>query len=280
MSLVSSLLDAFCTKAWFPILVFCISHAVVEGWSNQKPQVGRRTSLLPSLKAFGSDEDFPQPLVWQWSPKEEEVEEWISAKDLSMVPTALRTWNWSRRFVLKLNLCPWAKGSLETQNAMQVFVVPKEQDIAYRFGNHADRICKQVAEKCLRFCEEFPALQAAAIFFVVFQEEDEDEDDDRWENFIDFYEWFTDLEDNWEIDDIIIAPFHPNWQFGGDGGDTQDSLDFEKKSPFPTVTFVSAKVVERAGEAVTEQISEHNEQVLLERTPENLKDMWNASSSV
>lgn len=270
---------------FFLFILYISLIVVAEGWSNQSPKTFQASwTTKSSLKAVNNNEEdllFPQPLVWQWSPSSSE-EDWISTVvgDEDTTWAALKTWNWSRKFVFTYNLCPWAKGSLETQNAIQIFLVPnEEQDSANRYGgNCANAICKQVAEKCLAFCQENPTLQSAAIFMVVFPEKEHDDDDDGWESFIDFYEWFTDLEErNWEMEDIIIAPFHPNWQF--DGADT-NSLDFEKKSPFPTVTFVSAMAVERAGEIVTEQISKHNEQVLMEKSPEDWKAIWDQSSRI
>eukprot|EP00980_Cylindrotheca_fusiformis_P011145 scaffold2557_cov121-Cylindrotheca_fusiformis.AAC.28 len=226
-----------------------------------------------------AEEDLPKPLAWKWSSKtvyakEGKEGDWVSLTSVLQQQEeeeVRRTWNWSRRFVSKLNLCPWAKGSLETQTAMQVFVAPPNQKI--------EMLCKQVGAKCLEFCQEFPALESAAIFFLVFSPQENHNDDHDLMDFMDFYDWFTDLEDNWEMEDIIIAPFHPQWQFGGGTDEELLQLDFEKKSPYPTVTFVSATAVERAGTAVTEQISKHNEQVLLEKSLEELKEMWEESLS-
>jgi len=272
--------------------------------SNQRHSTS--SSSLSSQCANNNDDDddigalemsnFPEPLVWLWSPHDPQGaptppgEEWKAISEISLLPAAIRTWNWAKHFVLKLGLCPWAKASLDTPNSMQVFVVPKEQDIPYTTGTYANDICQTVADKCLQYCQDYPEKESSIIFFVVFQEEDEDADCvedisrvagfhdayDQWESFIDFHEWFTDLEDDWDMDDIIVAPFHPNWQFGGDG---QNTLDFEKKSPYPTVTFVSAKVVEQAGEAATAQIAQKNEETLQGKTLEYLEEKWDDSSS-
>lgn len=235
---------------------------------------------------------FPEPLVWLWSPTTEQ-DDWKSVSELTLLPAAIRTWNWSKDFVLRLNLCPWAKGSLETPSAMQIFVVPKDQEISYSTGSYANDICHSVAQKCLQYCQDYPEMESSIIFFVVFQEEDVDADCDvdiddpdrmsafhgfydQWESFVEFHEWFMDLEDGWEMDDIIVAPFHPHWQFGGDGPST---LDFEKKSPYPTVTFVSTKVVEQAGEGATAQIAQKNEETLGEKSLDDLEEQWDDSSS-
>ncbi|CAJ1970147.1 unnamed protein product [Cylindrotheca closterium] len=321
-------------RIWvFIVTTFYLQTVKVQGWStgnkingivyrNQRQEYAiiqrsisinhwnRRAAFSLSSQANDNDNNtdlemsnFPEPLVWLWSPSSHgdddsamtsKDEEWKPISEVSLLPAAIRTWNWSKHFVLKLGLCPWAKGSLDTPSAMQIFVVPKEQDILYTTGTYANDICLAVADKCLQYCQKYPEKESSIIFLVVFQEEDEDADCvpeettmdriggfhdayDQWEHFINFYEWFTDLEDDWDLDDIIVAPFHPNWQFGGDG---QRLLDFEKKSPYPTVTFVSAKVVEQAGEAATAQIAQKNEETLEGKTLDSLQETWDDSFSI
>ena len=90
-----------------------------------------------------------------------------------------------------------------------------------------------------------------AIAFVVSTERD-------WD-FGSFYEWFEEYEDTFHDDFVTLAPFHPEWQFGG----AQPELDVEKQSPYPTVTIVCSSVIDKAGAAATERIGAHNEDVLL-----------------
>jgi hypothetical protein len=44
---------------------------------------------------------------------------------------ALETWNWCHQFVVRYQLCPWAKSSVETSQALQIFVVDDEYDFNY-----------------------------------------------------------------------------------------------------------------------------------------------------
>ena len=83
-----------------------------------------------------------------------------------------------------------------------------------------------------------------------------------------------------------MAPFHPQWSFASDddGSSSEDGLpwsnvEFEKRSPYPTVTLVAARVVEAAGEEVTSKIGEHNEQVLLDADPSELAELWKRCAS-
>ncbi|OEU11650.1 hypothetical protein FRACYDRAFT_244768 [Fragilariopsis cylindrus CCMP1102] len=113
-------------------------------------------------------------------------------------------------------------------------------------------------------------LERAAIYFVIFLSNDDNNNSDHerttttTSSFIDFLDWFNDLEDNWseDCDDVIIAPFHPDWQFEFDTRD-EYALNYEKRSPYPLISIVSTNVVEKAGEAVTELIGDNNREILL-----------------
>jgi hypothetical protein len=212
-----------------------------------------------------------------------------------------KTMNWCNEFVMKLDLCPFAKASLQTKGAMRLFLVPpmiaqppptssvvsttqiqlEEEyrnrrivyDVAKRFQieilnsnnnghNSEDNNIKPVAADM---------LERAAIYFVIFLSNDNNNDNENnpaitttTASFIDFLDWFNDLEDNWseECDDVIIAPFHPDWQFEFDTRD-EYALNYEKRSPYPLISIVSTNVVEKAGEAVTELIGENNREILL-----------------
>jgi hypothetical protein len=247
------------------IIYTCVSEVKSLATAYRNPR--KLPSLQNCLRAQNGEADgFSSPIVWKWSPMGKE-DDWFLVDNSLINQTAQRTWNWCRHFVLKLNLCPWARASLETEKAMQVFVVTDKMD-----EKLAENLCYQVADKFVEYCQDASSnLESAAIFFLIFPEED-----GTWGDFVDFYDWFVDLEDAWETEAVIVAPFHPNWQFGENEDDTL-SLAFEKKAPYPTISFVSARVVEQAGEAATNQIADHNTIVLVEKTPEQLQVLWEES---
>jgi len=120
-------------------------------------------------------------------------------------------------------------------------------------------------------------LERAAIYFVIFTPNNIINDNYNGNNytttttstsimssFLSFYDWFNNVEDDWsdELDDVIIAPFHPNWQFEFDTLE-EYALNYEKRSPYPLISLVSTNVVEKAGGAVTESIGENNRDILL-----------------
>jgi hypothetical protein len=58
---------------------------------------------------------------------------------------------------------------------------------------------------------------------------------------------------------VTMAGFHPHWEFYG----LPDSpLNYEKRSPYPTVSLVLTEGIEEAGEIATEQIAKHNKNIL------------------
>jgi hypothetical protein len=244
-----------------------------------------------------------------------------------------KTMNWCNEFVMKLDLCPFAKASLQTKGAMRFFLVPPipmvvqppttssvvsttqiQLEEEYRNRRIVDDVAKRFQTEILnnnnngndREDNSNPAaadmLERAAIYFVIFLSNENNDNDNgngngngnendnedntaittttsRTSSFIDFLDWFNDLEDNWseECDDVIIAPFHPDWQFEFDTRD-EYALNYEKRSPYPLISIVSTNVVEKAGEAVTELIGENNREILLSIEKEETEIEGNSDS--
>jgi hypothetical protein len=214
--------------------------------------------------------------------------------------------------VLALDLCPWAKASLQTKDAMRFFLVPQPSSDPeeWTMRDAEDAMDTIVEDVAMRFQREIlhhaipsptepsdgnndggdanskaSVLEKAAIYFVVFLPPEAKDVASPSplpfvlsDSFVDFIDWFTELEEHWseDLEDVIVAPFHPRWEFGGGGVensgeddgnteyyDEEACLDYEKRSPYPLVTLVSTNVVEQAGEAVTKVIGEHNQEILL-----------------
>jgi hypothetical protein len=249
-----------------------------------------------------------------------------------IMDSARYTWNWCRHFVQELELCPWAKSSLETKNAIQFFIVtslPKKQQAInnQQEEDFARLVVENVAKKFIDeiiSCDDEDStvmsspssppsiLERAAIYMILFlssnssnnnSNSSKDISDDKvndstlmisfTDDFDEFYDWFVELEEEWGVDDhelekVIVAPFHPDWEFGVDDNDDDDAdersmtntaLSYEKKSPFPLVSLVSARVVEQAAEGVTEKIGIHNEQVLTDHMSDvnGLETLWRSA---
>jgi hypothetical protein len=251
----------------------------------------------PSRDAPFVDVDKPPIVVWRYNPDSQKWYEHdygdLSNTRFRELPLAVQqTWNWCQHFILPLQLCPWARASMETPQALQIFVVEEDaisQD-AINHHNAADvqsmyySLMDGVGRRFEDFLEEQPddssSIESAAIFFVVFVESSSSSSKENrlsaqqhsMKDFGDFYDWFCLLEETWELFETVIpAPFHPDWSFAGE----PESLQFEKRSPHPTISLVSARVVDAAGEAATKQIGKHNEQVLLSKTAEELQVLWN-----
>jgi hypothetical protein len=213
--------------------------------------------------------DFPPPSVWNVD--YEDLKKTLIPMDRCL--QAKETWNWCRNFIVPMQLCPWARKSLETTSALQMYV-PSISSNKNPKKEQQTRVVKDVAFAYRDYIQEFPALESTAIFFVIFPGKMMDSSS----SFMDFYEWFEQLEDDWDIDEVTVAAFNPDWQFGDDTDETL-SLEFEKKSPYPTITLVSTKVIEQAGPAATEQISHQNYDTLTQKSPSELKQLWQESIS-
>ena len=157
------------------------------------------------------------------------------------------------------------RASLQTPGAMRFFLVPPSDSISSesKQRQHMETIVASVTERFqteiltstteCKDGDESPSaiLEKAAIYFVVFLPNENESATMLPESFFDFIDWFTELEEDWpeEYDNVIVAPFHPSWEFGG--MDDDPCLDYEKRSPYPLVTLVSTDVVEKAGATVT-----------------------------
>lgn len=230
---------------------------------------------------------------------------------------------WSTKFVQELNLCPWAKLSLQSKNGIRVKIF--HQSLGQR---GMERILRESAYELVRVTteeEEWGLLEDAVVdvnagitFVVAIREEDGDgrEGEDDYEfQFESFYEFCTDLEDRLfdeadeahearELDDdgdedveegvadiligdeITIAPFHPDWYFATTGDEYEvdttaavggggNPLDYEKKSPYPTISLVRTSGIVQAGEEATSRIGIHNEEILKDFGGKRLKKLYN-----
>jgi hypothetical protein len=181
---------------------------------------------------------------------------------------AITTWNWCEHFVSKFNLCPWASASLHAKGAIQLNIIQSIHSSSITNQRHEECGTMNLFEDTIRtvaeaFCQKLQDNRLdpnTAIAFVVL--------DDQLEFGV-FYEWFVDFEENWLAradgnpetieNKIVLASFHPDWSYAGE---KDDPISFEKRSPFPTVTVVSAAVIDKAGDAATKQIAIHNAEVL------------------
>lgn len=175
-------------------------------------------------------------LVW-------EDGEWTSLSLDNEVAAA--TWRWCADFVVPLALCPWAAASVNTKGALRIHLA-KEKDMKEAVEEAAFQLRNDVEADLVD--------PNVAIAFVV--------SPCVWD-FFEFHDWFEELEESFDNDFVTLAPFHPEWQYGGGPVEHFYELDFEKQSPYPAVSIVCTSVIDRAGAVVTDQIANYNERVLL-----------------
>jgi hypothetical protein len=216
-----------------------------------------------------------------------------------------KTWNWCTKFVVPLNLCPWAASSVTTSGAVQLYVVPSNYYYnTIKSPGQLESLVESVAQQFVQSTASDMAqdMTKVAIAFLVLEtdtttcsEGGSNSNTQRWyDSFPEFYNWFINLEDYWidqgsyididteedEVDredsyynssssiyDLVtLAAFHPQWEFGSND-ETDESiqaLNFEKTSPYPTISMVWTSAIDAAGPEATERIGIHNQRLLQE----------------
>jgi hypothetical protein len=178
------------------------------------------------------------------------------------------TWNWCRHFVVKYNLCPWAKQSTDTKHAIHFYVLP---------DTSADEMEEATELAALEFHQAQKDPQTAISFVILINDKMSGSNSLPFDE---FYNRFLDLEDEFFDHDnlilrhhITLAPFHPEWMFAED----EPVLAFEKRSPYPTISIVSAQTIEEAGPVATEQIGRNNAKILNSRSFAEWQSIYNAA---
>ena len=148
-------------------------------------------------------------------------------------------------WIAEVNLCPFARKSLETSDAISYVVTDADNQKAFYAA----------AVACARDLAAASDVDpTAAIVFLVapFYEA---------RDFPAFLRSVEALEDDVmpeaSDDAIQVAGFHPAWAFGGVPDD--DPLHFEKRAPHPTVSLVLVDGLEHANSA---KIAADNERIL------------------
>ena len=145
-------------------------------------------------------------------------------------------------WIAEVNLCPFARKSLETSDAISYVVTDADNQKAFYAA----------AVDCARDLAAASDVDpTAAIVFLVapFYEA---------RDFPAFLRSIEALEDDvLPFDEVQIAGFHPAWAFGGVPDD--DPLHFEKRAPHPTVSLVLVDGLEHANSA---KIAADNERTL------------------
>lgn len=314
LPLLLLLLDGKCVYGWLPLqlplsrrLATTLSattphyFATAKNWDAESPEAPYRLASVPVWIYQGDaiiGDDESKENETNISPTWKRIEyngdcsnddghdSTTSTAAAAAAMTAVRhTWNWCQDFVRPLDLCPWTQTSLDAHGAIQFFVVVSKNqgtDTALE-GPDGFEIMHGIAKRFVNNVvhgDDHPStMERAAIFFAVFVSSQPDPSPPL-DDFGTFYEWFTELEDGGAYSEsiyddypqVIIAPFHPKWEFANE---SNPAIFYEKRSPYPTISIVSARVVDQAGEAVTDKIGVHNEHVLT--SYDNIEGLWQSA---
>ena len=208
---------------------------------------------------------------------------------------AEKTLRWCEGFVQKLNLCPWAKLSLQSSNAIRIKIMHQSMGT-----EGMEQLIRDSAHELIDLMESGEVDINVGITFVIAIGNDDSDAGEPAFDFEDFYAFVIDLEDRMfdeadaaadekmddsEVEDVYmpmdpfgdkvtIAPFHPEWFFAVEGEGDENPLNYEKKSPFPTVSLVRTSTIIQAGEEATRRIGEHNEEILTEYGSQKLSTLY------
>jgi len=186
------------------------------------------------------------------------------------------TYRWCSNFVQHLNLCPWAQGSLDSKNAIRIKIVNQSDGF--------DMIEKVMEESSLELIEETESCRVdpylGITFVVAIPDKLGESKCGTLFDFISFYDFFNDLEerilDENIGENVTIAPFHPEWTYASpnENYNDEDPVNYEKKSPFPTISIVMSSGIELAGQQATSKIGLHNEEILNEMGCNRLEKLY------
>ncbi|KAL7521015.1 hypothetical protein ACHAWX_005710 [Stephanocyclus meneghinianus] len=230
------------------------------------------------------------------------------------------THRWASKFVRPLHLCPWAGSSLDTKGAIRYWVLLVDSNVNQGSSvEGVERIVREAGRQLELITNETPTHMlksidaSVAISFVIlvptksngfatsptipfesfhdcfFDLEDRllDECDEYWDS-------MDDNNDNKNSEAMIpdgckftIAAFHPLWKFNNeDDPETDENKDFEKRTPYPTISIVMSSAIDalvekdsrqqenNASSVVTERIAALNEKTLRKIGLEKLMSMF------
>lgn len=254
--------------------------AAKESWYGRVPSL-----LLCSQHSWESGR-IPQDIMSQVfvlrEPNEDDDNNKISCSQKEFVKTnildeqerrvIMETWNWCAHFVVPFQLCPWAASSVQEGSLFFYLVRTKDEQF---FQMALDRASRE-------FQKRLPLLDPnQAIAFVIQCSNNNNE----WVwDFDSFYDWYLEAEEEMldqELEgDILLlsdcitwAPFHPHWQYQ----DGETILQWEKRTPHPTVSIVSTTAIEKAGSLATQSIVNQNAKILQAKTLEEWQSIYDSA---
>jgi hypothetical protein len=261
-----------------------VSHTELQRLSNDLDSSCKEISSLHADVSYYPDVDSSTPSIYRLNKYSKllQLDDSLHSKasisdDVQQATDS--TIRWCSDFVQELNLCPWAKISLQSKNAIRIKIIHQISGL-----KEMERIIRESAKELIWLTDEESGdvdINAGITFIVALPRSNGKHR--KGFQFQNFYDFSTELEDklfdeadevhdaieagsvdledeNLIGDEITLAPFHPDWSFAGTSG--ENPLDYEKKSPYPTISLVRTSVIERAGEEATNKIAVHNEEVL------------------
>jgi len=169
----------------------------------------------------------------------------------------LRTFEWVKRVVVGLNLCPFANAVVKSDDI--AITTESSSDMATvlaSFATAADRLLLRA--------------ENATLMFVL------PNGFDRFDDYLDLVDLAESLLVDMELDDLLqIATFHPHYQF--EDSDFDDAANYTNRSPYPTLHLLQEGAVAKAVDAHpnTDDIPQRNIDLLRNMEPQALQELIN-----
>eukprot|EP00184_Porphyridium_aerugineum_P003229 CAMPEP_0184696610 /NCGR_PEP_ID=MMETSP0313-20130426/3843_1 /TAXON_ID=2792 /ORGANISM="Porphyridium aerugineum, Strain SAG 1380-2" /LENGTH=224 /DNA_ID=CAMNT_0027155267 /DNA_START=27 /DNA_END=701 /DNA_ORIENTATION=- len=172
--------------------------------------------------------------------------------------------SWTKKIVVGLKLCPFADNELE-KNKVRVALLPKTAENfddfrAFLFNeiqNMMDTDPKLLSTTLVvapkgSFLDDLPFVE-----FSDFHADIEEEIDD----------------DEYLVDEVMIVPFHPQYQWAETEKD--DPINFDRRSPYPMINILRAEDVDYYAEkGMTQDILTNNEKTLTKVGSDKLLELY------
>jgi uncharacterized protein len=141
---------------------------------------------------------------------------------------------WVERFVIGLNLCPFARHPFRTDKIKYVVFA----------GDNAEKLTERLVIETNTLLESSPAVLETTLILLP----DMLADFDAYLDYLEVAEFiFAEL----ELEGLVqIASFHPDYQF--EGTDIMDAENFTNRSPIPILHLLREDAIDRAVEAFPE----------------------------
>jgi hypothetical protein len=145
---------------------------------------------------------------------------------MSTHPAILATQHWLEHFIIRFNICPFAKREFINQRIRYQLLT----------GQDPEQHLLQIIEEC-QFLDKHADIETTLLIFP--------EDLHDFDMFLDFLELAEQLLQQQGFEGVYqLASFHPDYQFAD--SETEDPANYTNRSPYPMLHLIREASIEQA----------------------------------